>query len=59
VWAVTSPQLDDAGGVYLEDCAIAPVTGPDEPHGVTGYALDAERAARLWELSARRVAAPD
>jgi len=43
VWAATSPELADVGGVYLADCEISPA--------VRSYALDAERAAALWELS--------
>ena len=54
VWAATSPQLAGMGGVYCEDCDIAePATEGDERSGVRDYAVDAEQAARLWELSAR------
>ncbi|MEV8285701.1 SDR family NAD(P)-dependent oxidoreductase [Streptomyces niveus] len=53
VWAATSPQLADAGGVYLEDCDIAePADEDDFKGGVRGYATDPEQAARLWKLSA-------
>ncbi|NUP16021.1 MAG: SDR family NAD(P)-dependent oxidoreductase [Streptomyces sp.] len=53
VWAATSPQLDGAGGVYLEDCDIAePAVDGDERGGVKAWATDPEQAARLWELSA-------
>ena len=53
VWAATSPALDGLGGVYLQDCDIA-VPAPDdgERTGVKDWAVDAEQAARLWELSA-------
>ncbi len=53
-WAATSPQLDDMGGVYCEDCEIAdevPVTDQGM-QGVRAYAVDPEQAARLWTLSA-------
>jgi hypothetical protein len=55
VWAATSRDLDDVGGVYLEDCAVAPVTGPEETHGVRDFAVDPQRARRLWELSEQLV----
>ncbi|HEX7353571.1 MAG TPA: SDR family NAD(P)-dependent oxidoreductase [Mycobacteriales bacterium] len=57
VWAATSPQLDGMGGVYCEDCDIAAPTEPASPmarfRGVDAHAIDAEAAARLWELSAQ------
>jgi NAD(P)-dependent dehydrogenase (short-subunit alcohol dehydrogenase family) len=52
VWAATTPELEERGGVYCEDCGIAPVI--DEPgvsHGVMGWALDPDAADRLWSLS--------
>ncbi|MEV0739434.1 SDR family NAD(P)-dependent oxidoreductase [Streptomyces sp. NPDC050549] len=53
VWAATSPQLADMGGVYLEDCDIAePAPDGDERSGVKSWATDPEQAARLWQLSA-------
>ncbi|RZS41327.1 NAD(P)-dependent dehydrogenase (short-subunit alcohol dehydrogenase family) [Herbihabitans rhizosphaerae] len=55
VWAATSPQLAGRGGLYLEDCEVAePATAPEGTiaAGVRGYAVDPERAARLWTLSA-------
>jgi NAD(P)-dependent dehydrogenase (short-subunit alcohol dehydrogenase family) len=57
VWAATSPELDGVGGVYLEDCAIAPVTGPEETYGVRDYALDPARAERLWSVTEALIAA--
>jgi NAD(P)-dependent dehydrogenase (short-subunit alcohol dehydrogenase family) len=51
VWAATSAELATVGGVYLEDCAIAPVTPPESTHGVRDFAIDPERAQRLWDLS--------
>ncbi|MEU5866167.1 MULTISPECIES: SDR family NAD(P)-dependent oxidoreductase [unclassified Nonomuraea] len=51
VWAATSPQLDDMGGVYCEDCEIAEQAGA-AGGGVHSYATDPEQAARLWRLSA-------
>jgi NAD(P)-dependent dehydrogenase (short-subunit alcohol dehydrogenase family) len=54
VWAVTSPQLADLGGVYLEDCDVAGLRTSDDmtAKGVYPYAVDPDEAARLWSLSA-------
>jgi NAD(P)-dependent dehydrogenase (short-subunit alcohol dehydrogenase family) len=43
VWAAVGPDLDGRGGVYLADCEIRSDVAP--------YAVDAERAARLWDIS--------
>ncbi|GHF85785.1 oxidoreductase [Kitasatospora xanthocidica] len=54
LWAATSPLLDGRGGLYLEDCEVARLSGADTPMddgGVRPYAVDPEAAARLWELS--------
>ena len=62
VWCATSPQLDDGGGVYCENCDISPlVTAEDEAAwrkssgipGVLPYAVDPDAAVRLWEISER------
>ena len=42
VWAATAPELVDAGGAYLADCAVAEARA---------YATDPESARRLWALS--------
>jgi NAD(P)-dependent dehydrogenase (short-subunit alcohol dehydrogenase family) len=54
VWAATSPQLADRGGVYCEDCDIARIAdGSDTvPGGVRPYAIDDGAADRLWAASA-------
>jgi NAD(P)-dependent dehydrogenase (short-subunit alcohol dehydrogenase family) len=55
VWAATSPQLAGMGGVYCEDCDIAPIVeGSDTttPGGVRPHAIDAGAAGRLWAASA-------
>lgn len=59
VWAATSPQLAGRGGVYLDDCDIAELAPAYDEHtsimdrtGVNEWAVDPERAARLWTLSA-------
>jgi hypothetical protein len=42
VWAATAPELEDQGGTYLADCAIATPSA---------YAADPDAARRLWALS--------
>lgn len=51
VWAATSPQLRDLGGLYLEDCQIAAAAAPGKAGGVAAYATDPAAADRLWTLS--------
>lgn len=43
VWAATSPELADRGGIYLSDCHVT---------DAAPYASDVQRAKRLWPLSA-------
>jgi NAD(P)-dependent dehydrogenase (short-subunit alcohol dehydrogenase family) len=52
VWAATSPQLDDLGGLYCEDCEVS-LPQEDAPgnKGVASWAMDITQAERLWELS--------
>jgi NAD(P)-dependent dehydrogenase (short-subunit alcohol dehydrogenase family) len=52
VWAATSPQLAELGGVFCEDCEVAEVS-EDGPTGVRPYAIDPVAAERLWTVSAR------
>jgi NAD(P)-dependent dehydrogenase (short-subunit alcohol dehydrogenase family) len=51
VWAATSPHLSGRGGIYLEDCQIAPAAARADGAGVEHYAVDPESAERLWLLS--------
>jgi len=54
VWAATSPLLADKGGLYLEDCNVAPIHAGDPGRkGVAAYAIDPAAADRLWEMSER------
>lgn len=66
VWCATSPQLDGLGGVYCENCDIAPLapesaavsgaglpTAGAWPGDVMPYSIDPESASRLWTLSER------
>ncbi|MEM8493367.1 MAG: oxidoreductase [Pseudomonadota bacterium] len=55
IWAATSPQLVDMGGVYCEDCDIAAPTVTDSPtaryQGINDHAIDRGAAHRLWAMS--------
>jgi len=53
VWAATSPQLNEMGGVYCANCDISPLVpdASEQTDGVRRWAVDASMAERLWELS--------
>ncbi len=51
VWAATSPALDGVGGRYCEDCHLSEIDDTGTKGGVRSYALDPDRADRLWALS--------
>jgi len=53
VWAAVVADKDKIGGQYLEDCAVAAVNDTPNPFadGVRSYALDADKAGRLWAKS--------
>jgi NAD(P)-dependent dehydrogenase (short-subunit alcohol dehydrogenase family) len=52
IWCATSSQLAGLGGVYCENCDIAPVKTEGDD-GVRPYAIDPEVAQRLWAWSER------
>lgn len=59
IFGAVSPLLDGLGGVYLEDCDIAPVADPDnrvtgQALGVFPHAKDPDEATRLWAWSAEQ-----
>jgi NAD(P)-dependent dehydrogenase (short-subunit alcohol dehydrogenase family) len=59
VLVATSPLLEGVGGRYFEDCneaAVIPHRGDASFSGLAPYAVDADNADRLWELSLRAVA---
>jgi len=59
LWCATSPQLDGMGGVYCENCDIAPIQeeGPGARYvGVAEWAVDTEEASRLWEVTEKIIA---
>ena len=52
VWCAISEELNEMGGVYCEDCNIAfAVTNNTSPFGVLPWAIDPDKATRLWSLS--------
>jgi NAD(P)-dependent dehydrogenase (short-subunit alcohol dehydrogenase family) len=53
VLVATSPRLEGIGGRYFENCNEAAVVDPSTSgaFGVAAYALDADAAARLWQVS--------
>jgi len=56
VFAATAPELEGRGGLYLEDCHVARVNDtPDALDGVKSYAVDAQNAERLWDVSEKAV----
>ncbi len=57
VWAAIVADKDQIGGRYLEDCAVAPVDDSPNPFadGVRSYALDANKAEKLWSISKKMI----
>lgn len=51
VWCAVADELGNVGGVYCEDCDIAPVESAGR-FGVRPYAIDPTSADKLWKLSA-------
>lgn len=53
IWCATSPMLAGKGGVYCEDCDIAPMwtEGMSPYAGVRSHITDRALAAALWRLS--------
>lgn len=57
IWAATNPQLQNIGGVYLEDVEVAGIyeypgyRNPAGSKGVAPFALEQESALKLWTLS--------
>jgi NAD(P)-dependent dehydrogenase (short-subunit alcohol dehydrogenase family) len=53
IWCASSAALADIGGVYCEDCDVAPVRSGEDEHtdGVRDWAVDPDLAKDLWRLS--------
>lgn len=53
VWCATSARLDGLGGLYCEDCDVAPLIPPtsDSLHGVLPHAVDPATARAWWTVS--------
>ncbi|MCA8898006.1 MAG: SDR family NAD(P)-dependent oxidoreductase [Hyphomonas sp.] len=58
VWCATDPRLSDRGGVYCENCDIAPLATEESQRWehVRAWACDDDRAERLWEISEKMLA---
>ena len=58
VWCAVSPELNGKGGVYCEDCDIAPMVPADSKlySGVRPWAVDKAAAEALWILSEKLTA---
>lgn len=50
VWAATAPELNDAGGIYLADCAIAP-SATEQDGGYEAHISDHDAASHLWQVT--------
>jgi NAD(P)-dependent dehydrogenase (short-subunit alcohol dehydrogenase family) len=57
VLLAASPLVEGVTGKYFEDCQEAVPFVPGVRRGVAAYALDPEKAARLWQLSLDLLAA--
>lgn len=52
IWCATAAELHGIGGVYCEDCDIAPVEAAGH-FGVRPFAIDPDIAEALWSASVR------
>jgi NAD(P)-dependent dehydrogenase (short-subunit alcohol dehydrogenase family) len=52
-WTALAPELEGRGGLYVEDCAIAPYWEAPTPSGwaVTRASLDPQAARALWDAA--------
>jgi len=59
LWAATSRQLDNKGGLYCENCDVANLAGgsPEERYfGVRDWAVDSDEAKKLWHSTEKILA---
>lgn len=54
-YAATAAEIAAQGGIYLEDCHVAAVDDNNSQGGVRSYALDPEKAEKLWAISEEMV----
>ena len=54
-WVATTEELEGAGGLYCEDCHVADEDNEDTGGGVRSYAVDKDKAGRLWSMSEEMV----
>ena len=55
-----APELEDKGGLYLENCTISKLAETREKiytdqFGYLAYAVDPDNAKKLWELSEKLI----
>lgn len=57
VWALVLADMDEIGGLYLEDCGVSPINSEPNPFadGVMPYALDSDSARNLWDWTISRI----
>ena len=54
-WVATTEELEGAGGLYCEDCHVSDEDNEDTGGGVRSYAVDKDKADRLWSMSEEMV----
>lgn len=63
VLAAVGKEFEGKGGIYLDDCAVAPLFNPEKDKiyasGYSGHAFDEEREKKLWKSSCELVGVKD
>jgi len=54
-WVATTPELEGTCGLYCEDCHVADQDDESSTGGVRSYAIDPDKADRLWAVSEKMV----
>ena len=54
-WAATAEELEGNGGLYCENCHVADQDDESTGGGVRSYAIDPDKADRLWSMSEEMV----
>lgn len=54
-WTATADELEGAGGLYCENCHVADEDNESTGGGVRSYAIDKDKADRLWKMSEEMV----